>query len=158
VGTRATTNSTITTSELGCGGGSDDETNLAALCRECHGKLHGVKWQKMTFSDLIKLAWRKRRLRIRSVEYPNIEVDEEVTDYFIIAAVADALQRHGIANRLVGEFISEAMSEDDDDCFVLIVESWVKISFISPRERVLSGRRSRSTVRSFDPCGRRGSR
>ena len=59
---------------------------------------------------MIKLAWRKKRLRIRSVEYPNIEVNEDVADYFIIAAIADALQRHGIPNRLVSEFISEAMS------------------------------------------------
>jgi HNH endonuclease/Helix-turn-helix domain of resolvase len=36
-------------------GGTDDETNLITLCRECHGKAHGVKWSN-NLGMLIKLG------------------------------------------------------------------------------------------------------
>jgi 5-methylcytosine-specific restriction endonuclease McrA len=37
-------------------GGTDNETNLVALCNTCHGKLHGLEYTdgKLSHSELIK--------------------------------------------------------------------------------------------------------
>lgn len=44
-------------------GGTDNETNLAALCNACHGKLHGLEYTdgKLSHSELIKRGQAKAR-------------------------------------------------------------------------------------------------
>ena len=41
-------------------GGSDDETNLITLCRECHGKAHSVEWA-LGHTELVKIGHAKAK-------------------------------------------------------------------------------------------------
>ena len=53
-------------------GGTDDEANLITLCRECHGKMHGVEW-KLGLGELIKAGQARAKDRgVRSGRKPKL--------------------------------------------------------------------------------------
>jgi hypothetical protein len=75
-------------------GGLDDESNLITLCRECHGKMHGVEW-KLGLGELIKkghAAAKARGVKFgrerKLSEYQRAEAAKRRANGEMLAAIA----------------------------------------------------------------------
>jgi hypothetical protein len=77
--------------------GSDDEFNLITLCRECHGKMHGVEW-KIGLADLTKAGQARAVQRGKKLGLPPAVDRMPAT-----VALAKQLYDEGYSFRRIGD-------------------------------------------------------
>jgi hypothetical protein len=86
-------------------GGGNDETNLITLCRECHGKLHGIEWRN-NHRDLTREGQaRSRALGIKHGKPGKLtrQQRDEVVRRLLEGESARAISRSlNVSNHVIG--------------------------------------------------------